>query len=61
MLFLGREVARTDASGAAHVLLKLKSDEAFDLVLGTEGNDRLRPQNPSASFVVKDSRRGVCF
>jgi hypothetical protein len=54
VLFLGREVARTDNSGAAHVMLRLKSDDAFDLVLGTDGNDRLRPQNPSASFIVKD-------
>jgi len=54
--YLGREVARTDSAGAAHVLLKLKSDESFDLVLGTDdkGNERLRPQNPYASFIVKD-------
>ncbi len=54
VLYLGREVARTDSAGAAHVLLRLKSDEPFDLVLGTADNDRLRPQNPAASFVVKD-------
>jgi len=54
--YLGREVARTDASGAAHVLLKLKPDETFDLVLGTDdkGSERLRPQNPYASFIVKE-------
>ncbi len=54
VLYLGREVARTDAAGAAHVMLKLKPDEQFDLVLGTGDNDRLRPQNPFASFVVKE-------
>lgn len=54
VLYLGREVARTDASGAAHVMFKLKPDEQFDLVLGTGDNDRLRPQNPFASFVVKE-------
>jgi hypothetical protein len=54
VLYLGREVARTDAAGAAHVLLKLKPDEPFDLVLGTQDNDRLRPQNPFASFVLKE-------
>ena len=36
VVYLGREVARTDGSGAAHVHLRLK------------------PQNPTASFVVKD-------
>lgn len=54
VLYLGREVARTDGAGAAHVLLKLKADEGFNLVLGTDGNDRLRPQNPLASFLVRD-------
>ena len=54
VLYLGREVARTDGAGAAHVLLQLKPDEPFDLVLGTQDNASLRPQNPFASFVVKE-------
>jgi hypothetical protein len=54
VLYLGREIARTDSAGAAHVLLKQKPDEPFDLVLGTAENERLRPQNPFASFVLKD-------
>jgi hypothetical protein len=52
--YLGREVARTDGAGAATVMFKLKADESFNLVLGTDGNDRLRPQNPAASFIVRD-------
>lgn len=56
VMYLGRELSRTDSAGSTHVLLKLKPDETFNLVLGTgdKGNDRLRPQNPSASFTVKD-------
>jgi hypothetical protein len=54
VLYLGREIARTDGSGAAHVMLKLKPDESFDLVLGTTENTALRPQNPFASFAVKE-------
>lgn len=54
VMYLGREVARTDGAGAAHVMFKLKADESFNLVLGTDGNDRLRPQNPTASFIVRD-------
>jgi hypothetical protein len=56
VMYLGREIGRTDSSGSAHVLLKLKPDDTFDLILGTneKGNDRLRPQNPFATFVVKD-------
>jgi hypothetical protein len=53
---LGREIARTDASGAAHVVLKVKPDDSFSLVLDTseKGRERLRPQSPAASFTIKD-------
>ncbi len=56
IMHLGREVARTDASGAAHVVLKVKPEESFDLVINTsgEGKERLRPQSPAESFTVKD-------
>lgn len=53
---LGREIGRTDAAGAAHVLLKVTPDESFSLTLDTteKGRERLRPQNPVASFSVKE-------
>ncbi len=58
VVYLGREVARTDSSGAAHVHLRLKPEEPFELMLQTattdEETDELRPRNPTASFVVKD-------
>lgn len=54
VMYLGREVGRTDSAGAAHVMLRLKSEDSFDLMLSTADNDRLRPQNPAASFLVKD-------
>jgi hypothetical protein len=56
ILYLGREVARTDASGAAHFLLQLKPSEQVLLTLSTveKGSERLRPQNPSLTFVSKD-------
>lgn len=56
VMYLGREIARTDESGAAHVLLTLKPDEHFELKLDTseKGNERMRPKNPFASFTVKD-------
>lgn len=51
---LGREVARTDDSGAAHVVLTLEPGEQFDLMLDTndERFEDLRPQNPVASFGI---------
>src|SRR5262249_12804855 len=56
VLYLGQEVARTDASGAAHLLLHASPDDPFEITLGTteKGNERLRPQNPSLKFVAKD-------
>jgi hypothetical protein len=56
VMYLGRAVGHTDASGAATVLLKdVDADAQFDLTLDTteKGNEGLRPQNPSASFTVK--------
>lgn len=64
VMFLGREVARTDASGAAHVVLKMRPDEAFQLMLktsGTEDGERLRPQDPVATFRVKNHDDMVTF
>ena len=51
--YLGKPVARTDASGAAHVLLAMKPGDQFELGLDTHAYERLRPQNPTATFVVK--------
>lgn len=62
VLHLGKEVARTDASGAAHVALRLPPEESFELKLATDAAaDTLRPQNPTASFVVKDRDEVVVF
>ncbi len=56
VLYLGEKVAQTDDSGAAHVLLKLPPNQPFKLTLDTSGDDhsRLRPQNPTATFDVKN-------
>lgn len=63
VLHLGREVARTDGSGAAHVLLSVAPDEPFSLVLATteKGAERLRPQSPSASFVARERDEVLLF
>ena len=52
VMYLGREVARTDRSGAAHVSLKSSPDETVELLLDTSESPRLRPRNPSARFRV---------
>ncbi len=52
---LGRRVGQTDESGIAHVLLEAQPGEIIELSLNTEGpgTERLRPQDPSLSFVAK--------
>ncbi|HEY1692536.1 MAG TPA: hypothetical protein VGG39_10265 [Polyangiaceae bacterium] len=56
VLYLGREVARTDASGAADVLLRVTPGEQVSLTIATteKGAEALRPQSPVATFNVKD-------
>jgi hypothetical protein len=56
VLYLGREVAKTDASGAAHVLLDVPPHQTFQLQLSTDGDDAkdLRPPNPTSVFEVTD-------
>jgi hypothetical protein len=56
VLYLGKEVARTDESGAAHALLEVPDNEEVEITLGTTepGNERLRPQNPSIKFAGAD-------
>jgi hypothetical protein len=49
---LEREVARTDASGAAHVVLAGSPEETLELTLDTSAEPRLRPKSPSARFAV---------
>ncbi len=54
VMYLGSEVARTDASGAAHVLLHIPPGEQFSLTLATTGKgaEALRPRDPVATFAV---------
>jgi hypothetical protein len=46
LLHLGRELTRTDSSGAAHLLLDVASEDVVELVLDTTEQPRLRPKNP---------------
>ncbi len=57
VMYLGKEAARTDASGAAHVFLEVPPNQVFQLSIATEGDGGkdLRPQNPTATFEVKQA------
>ena len=58
IVYLGKEVGRTDAWGAAHVVLNVKANEPVTLGLDTksrsEGRLKLRPESPTLTFVAKD-------
>jgi hypothetical protein len=58
---LGREIARTDASGAAHVVLEAESEESLELTLDTSEHSSLKPSNPSARFAVGARDEVVAF
>lgn len=53
---LGKEVARTDESGSAHVLIEGEVHERVDLQVVTSDpkHAKLHPQNPTGSFEVLD-------
>ena len=46
LTYLGRELARTDTSGAAHLMLDVASEDVVELVLDTSDQPRLRPRSP---------------
>lgn len=50
----GREVARTDESGAAHVHVAMAPGTTFQVQLDTRHNAQLRPTSPSQSFTLPD-------
>jgi hypothetical protein len=54
IMYLGKELTRTDATGAATVMFRLQPGSQFMLGLNTteKGNERIQPQNPTAQFVV---------
>jgi hypothetical protein len=56
VMHLGKEIARTDASGAALVVLPVRPNEHVSLVLDTKSakGPRLRPESPTLTFVAKD-------
>jgi len=60
VIYLGREIARTDSSGVAHVALSLRPGERYELGLDT-GNRPLSPKNPRAVFVAGSEDELVFF
>jgi hypothetical protein len=61
VMVLGREVARTDASGAATVHLDVRPHEPTTVSISTREARALLPQNPSMSFVATDNDDFLLF
>ncbi len=51
---LGREIGRTDASGAATIALDVAPGSDVELVLDTRGQKKIHPQNPVLGFKAPD-------
>ena len=51
----GREVARTDPSGVAHVPLEMEPGSSFRVLLATADQPLLRPQDPARTFTFPDT------
>lgn len=48
--YLGREVARADTSGIAHLVIDAESDKTIELMVDTSEAPWLRPKSPVARF-----------
>jgi hypothetical protein len=54
VVFLGRERTRTDASGAAHLVLQVPPNQSLQVQLDTSGAKDLSPKSPTATLEVTD-------
>lgn len=52
VLLHGKEMAKTDESGAAHVVVRGTPGTVFRVSINTASRPQLRPQNPTATFTV---------
>lgn len=50
----GREIARTDPSGVAHLSVEMAPGTTFQVQLDTRHNERLRPRSPTQTYTVPD-------
>lgn len=50
IIHLGKEIGRTDRSGAAHIKIEADVHERVALTLDTEGLQGVHPQNPTTAF-----------
>lgn len=61
VVYLSRQISRTDASGAAHFALDLAPGSQFNVTLDTTENTKLKPESPSRPFTVGQSDEILVF
>jgi len=61
VLMDGREIARTNAEGVAHIALRVAPNSTFQVALDTSAYASLRPKSPLGTFTVGDSDSLVVF
>jgi hypothetical protein len=61
LFYLGQEIARTNASGVAHAVLKARPGDVLSLTLDTSGEPGLMPQHPELKLNVPDRDELVVF
>lgn len=61
VLMDGREIARTNAEGVAHVALRVAPNSTFQVALDTSDQENLRPKSPLGTFTVADADSLVVF
>jgi hypothetical protein len=59
--YLGKEIARTDAAGACHALLKVAPGETVTLTLDTSDHTKLMPRSPELRLTVPERDELVVF
>ena len=61
--YLGKEIARTDAAGAAHALLRVTPGDSLTLALDTSGEEHaaLLPKNPELKLTAQERDDVVLF
>jgi hypothetical protein len=52
--YLGRELARSDSDGVAHLMVEGETDKTVELTVDTTEQPQLRPKSPSARFRLAD-------
>ncbi len=51
----GRELARTDAAGIAHFLVKASANQSFEVGIDTSSERHLRPANPATTYKIRET------